>query len=68
MVHYGENALVLSIRPEDGEKATTILEKTWVRDGVCRWENPVYETVKFTQDPKAGKIHDRIYYFVISTV
>ncbi|KAI9117988.1 hypothetical protein K1719_011130 [Acacia pycnantha] len=61
------NALSLSIIPENVEKPTTRLEKTAVRDGVCRWENPVYETVKFIRDPKTGKIHDRMYYFVIST-
>ncbi|XP_028804790.1 myosin heavy chain, striated muscle [Neltuma alba] len=67
VLQSGVNALILSIIPEDVEKPTTRLEKTAVRDGVCRWENPVYETVKFTRDPKTGKIHERIYYFVIST-
>jgi len=39
-----------------------------MRENGCFWENPVYETVKFIQDPKTGKIQERIYHFSISTV
>lgn len=68
MLQTGVDALVLSIIPEDVGKPTTKLEKTTVRDGICRWEKPVYETVKFIQEPKIGKIYDKIYHFVVSTV
>ncbi|KAJ7952338.1 putative Myosin heavy chain-related protein [Quillaja saponaria] len=61
------DALTLSIIPGYVGKPTTRLEKTTVRDGSCRWENPIYETVKFIQDPKTGKINERIYYFAVST-
>ncbi|KAL2348056.1 hypothetical protein Fmac_002056 [Flemingia macrophylla] len=63
----GMDALVLSIVPGDIGKPTTKLEKATVRDGTCRWENPVYETVKFIQEPKTGKISDKIYHFLVST-
>ncbi|CAJ1927956.1 unnamed protein product [Sphenostylis stenocarpa] len=63
----GMDALVLSIVPGDIGKPTTKLEKATIRDGTCRWENPVYETVKFVQEPKTGKISDRIYHFLVST-
>ncbi|TKY70930.1 myosin heavy chain [Spatholobus suberectus] len=63
----GMDALVLSIVPGDIGKPTTRLEKATVRDGTCRWENPVYETVKFTQEPKTGKISHKIYHFLVST-
>ena len=43
-------------------------EKAAVRGGVCRWENPVYETVKFVREPKTGKFNERLYHFVVSTV
>ncbi|EOA19066.1 hypothetical protein CARUB_v10007731mg, partial [Capsella rubella] len=36
-------------------------------DGHCRWESPVYETVKFLQDVKTGKVNQRIYHFIVST-
>ncbi|KAG5070205.1 hypothetical protein AAZX31_01G203400 [Glycine max] len=63
----GMDALVLSIVPGDIGKPTTKLEKATVRDRTCRWENPVYETVKFIQEPKTGKINDKIYHFLVST-
>ncbi|KAK7406151.1 hypothetical protein VNO78_07771 [Psophocarpus tetragonolobus] len=63
----GMDALVLSIVPGDIGKPTTRLEKVTVRDGTCKWENPVYETVKFIQEPKTGKISDKIYHFLVST-
>ncbi|KAI4326977.1 hypothetical protein L6164_019486 [Bauhinia variegata] len=63
----GVDALVLSIVPGDVGKPTTRLEKATIRDGICRWENPAYETVKFIQDPKSGKISERIYHIVVST-
>jgi len=62
------DALVLSIVPGDIGKPTTKLEKATVRDGTCRWENPVYETVKFVQEAKTGKVSDRIYHFLVSMV
>ncbi|KAJ1411830.1 NT-type C2 domain [Sesbania bispinosa] len=67
MLQSGVDALVLSIVPGDIGKPTTRLEKATVRGGVCKWENPVYETVKFNQDPKTGKFSERIYHFVVST-
>ncbi|KAF7810260.1 intracellular protein transport protein USO1-like [Senna tora] len=67
VLQSGVDALMLSIIPEDVGKPTTRLEKATVLDGLCRWENPVYETVKFSMEPKTGKIHDRIYNFVVST-
>ncbi|KAI4315396.1 hypothetical protein L6164_028211 [Bauhinia variegata] len=67
VLQSGVDALVLSIIPGDVGKPTTRLEKATVRDGICRWESPVYETIKFIQDPKTGKISERIYHIVVST-
>ncbi|RDX88436.1 hypothetical protein CR513_29964, partial [Mucuna pruriens] len=67
MVQSGVDALVLSVVPGDIGKVTTRLEKAAVRGGVCRWENAVYETVKFVQEPKTGKFSERVYHFVVST-
>ncbi|XP_011080988.1 paramyosin [Sesamum indicum] len=63
----GEDALMISVVPADVGKPTVKSDKAAVRDGSCFWENPVYETVKFNRDPKLGKIHERIYYFVVGT-
>ncbi|KAL5098876.1 hypothetical protein RYX36_003203 [Vicia faba] len=67
VLQSGVDALVLSIIPGDIGRPTKRLEKATVRDGNCRWENPVFETVKYFQDPKTGKIADKIYRFLLST-
>lgn len=59
---------MISVVPADVGKPTVKSEKALVRDGSCFWENAVYETVKFSREPKSGKIHERIYYFVVGTV
>lgn len=61
-------ALMISVIPDDGGKPVKTLEKATVQDGNCRWENPLYETVKFVREPKTGKINERIYHFFLSTV
>lgn len=64
----GGDALMISLVPADFGKPTVRSEKAAIRDGSCYWENPVHETVKLFQDPKSGKIQEKMYYFVISTV
>lgn len=58
---------MVSVVPAENGKPTARLEKSTVRDNCCYWENQIYETVKLIQDPKTGKIQERIYYFLIST-
>lgn len=59
---------MVSVVPGDVGKPTVKLEKATIREGRCQWANPVYETVKFARDPKTGKINERIYHFMVSTV
>lgn len=59
---------MISVVPGDTGKPSVKSDKAAVQDGSCLWENPVHETVKFNRDPKSGKIHQRIYYFVVGTV
>ncbi|CAN7059368.1 hypothetical protein IGI04_015667 [Brassica rapa subsp. trilocularis] len=59
--------LTISLVPGDVGKPTGKTEKAVVLDGYCRWESPVYETVKFVQDVKTGKVNQRIYHFILST-
>ncbi|KAK4365351.1 hypothetical protein RND71_016709 [Anisodus tanguticus] len=58
---------MVSVVPTDVGKPTVRSEKATVRDGSCYWENAVFETVKFVREPKSGKIHERIYNFVVGT-
>lgn len=59
---------MVSVIPVDVGKPTVKLDKAVVRDGSCRWENSVLETVKFDPEPRTGKIKERLYNFVLSTV
>lgn len=64
----GENALMISVVPGDVGKPMVRSEKAIIENGCCRWQNPMYETVKFTRELKTGKISERIYNFILSTV
>ncbi|EPS66074.1 hypothetical protein M569_08704, partial [Genlisea aurea] len=61
----GDVALTISLVPADSGRPTSKSDVAAVSDGDCLWENPVYESVKFNRDPKSGKIHERIYHFVL---
>ncbi|KAL0408261.1 UNVERIFIED_CONTAM: hypothetical protein Sradi_1760500 [Sesamum radiatum] len=67
VTQIGGDGLMISVVPADTGRPTVKSDKAAVRNGSCLWENPVYETVKLNQDPKSGKIHERIYYFVVGT-
>ncbi|CAK7337281.1 unnamed protein product [Dovyalis caffra] len=60
-------ALIISLVPEDVGKTTFKLEKAAVQDGICSWDNPVYVTVKLIKEPKLGKLHEKIYHFIVSS-
>ncbi|KAL5551731.1 hypothetical protein UlMin_001907 [Ulmus minor] len=63
----GVDALIVSVIPGDIGKPTVKLDKAIVRDGSCRWENPILETIKFFREPRTGKISAKIYRFSVST-
>ncbi|CAD5316162.1 unnamed protein product [Arabidopsis thaliana] len=64
---FNTEGLILSLVPGDIGKPTARSEKAIVNDGHCRWEIPVYETVKFLKDVKTGKVNQRIYHLIVST-
>ncbi|KAF5774836.1 putative NT-type C2 domain-containing protein [Helianthus annuus] len=66
MALLGGDDLMISLVPDDVGKPTSRLEKAKVEDGSCYWEKPLYETVKFSQDPKTGKFHEKIYHFIVT--
>ncbi|KAM1024878.1 hypothetical protein ACFX15_037421 [Malus domestica] len=66
VTQLGVDALLVSVVPVDVGKPTVKSDKATVRDGNCRWENPVYETVKFVREPRTGKIKESFYNFVVS--
>nr|GEW84383.1 hypothetical protein [Tanacetum cinerariifolium] len=66
LAQLGGDSLMISIIPADVGKPTSRLDKAKVQDGTCYWEKSIYETVKFSQDPKTGRINEKIYYFVVA--
>lgn len=62
------DGLVISVVPGDTGKPSSKSDKAAVRDGSSVWESPLYETIKFSRDPKSGKIHPRMYHFILGTV
>ncbi|XP_010533684.1 PREDICTED: myosin-13 isoform X2 [Tarenaya hassleriana] len=60
--------LTLSLVPGDVGKPTSRLENAVVQEGFCRWESPIYETVKFVQEPKTGMVNQRVYHLTVSTM
>lgn len=62
----GWEAVTVTLVPVDVGKPSLRSEKIAVVNGECQWLNPIYETVKLTQDQKTGKISDKIYQFIVS--
>jgi len=62
----GWDAMMVSLVPVDVGKPSLRSEKTAIVDGASHWLNPIYETVKLTQDQKSGKISDKVYQFIVS--
>ncbi|KAL3619307.1 hypothetical protein CASFOL_036877 [Castilleja foliolosa] len=67
VTQVGGDGLMVSVVPSESGKPAVKSDKATVQDGCCKWEKPVYETVKFNQDLKTGKIHERIYCFIVGT-
>ncbi|KAK4797106.1 hypothetical protein SAY86_029432 [Trapa natans] len=61
-----KSALTISLMPDNAGKPTMKLQKAVVQDCTCAWENPVYETMKLIRDMKTGRIHEKIYHFIVS--
>lgn len=61
-----KSTLTISLVPDGVSKPTVKLEKAAVQDGICSWENPLYETVKLIRESKTGKVKEKIYHFIVS--
>ncbi|KAL1319349.1 hypothetical protein HN51_071639 [Arachis hypogaea] len=60
-------ALMIALVPDGAGKPTVKLEKVAIQGGSCLWDKPIFETVKFVRDTKSGKLHEKIYHFIVST-
>lgn len=57
----GWNNLFISLVPADSGKATGKTNKANVRNGSCKWSDPIYETTRLLQDSKTRQYEEKIY-------
>ncbi|KAA8522525.1 hypothetical protein F0562_013114 [Nyssa sinensis] len=62
----GWDKLFISFIPEDSGKATAKTTKANVRNGTCKWADPIYETTRLFQDSKSKQFDEKLYKFIVS--
>ncbi|XP_051139259.1 uncharacterized protein LOC127257040 [Andrographis paniculata] len=62
----GWDKLFISFIPADSGKATAKTTKANVRNGTCKWGDPIYETTRLLQDSKSKQYDEKLYKFVVS--
>lgn len=64
----GWDKLYISFIPADSGKATSKTTKANVRNGTCKWADPIYETTRLLQDIKTKQYDERLYKLVVTMV
>ncbi|KAK4803233.1 hypothetical protein SAY86_001436 [Trapa natans] len=62
----GWDKLFVTFIPADSGKATAKTTKANVRNGTCKWSDPIYETTRLLQDVRTKQFDEKLYKFVIS--
>lgn len=62
----GWNNLFISLVPADSGKATAKTSKANVRNGSCKWSDPIYETTRLLQDSKTKQYEEKIYKLLVA--
>lgn len=62
----GWDKLFISFIPTDSGKATGKTTKAYVRNGTCKWADPIYETTRLLQDAKNKQFDEKLYKLVVS--
>ncbi|XP_062025679.1 uncharacterized protein LOC133741997 [Rosa rugosa] len=62
----GWDKLFISFIPADSGKATAKTTKANVRNGTCKWADPIYETTRLLQDTKTKKFDEKLYKLVVT--
>ncbi|KAG5034639.1 hypothetical protein JHK87_009549 [Glycine soja] len=62
----GWDKLFISFIPADSGKATSKTTKANVRNGTCKWADPIYETTRLLQDIKTRQYEEKFYKFVVA--
>lgn len=64
----GWDKLFITFIPADSGKATAKTTKANVRNGTCKWADPIYETTRLLQDLRTKQFDEKLYKFVVSMV
>lgn len=64
----GWDKLFVSLIPVETGKATAKTTKASVRNGSCKWSDPIYETTRLLQDAKTKKFDEKLFKLVVSMV
>ncbi|EEF48446.1 ATP binding protein, putative [Ricinus communis] len=62
----GWDKLFISFIPADSGKVTSKTTKASVRNGTCKWADPIYETTRLLQDIKTKQYDEKLYKLVIA--
>lgn len=62
----GWDKLFVSFIPTDSGKATAKTTKANVRNGTCKWADPIYETTRLLQDAKNKQFDEKLYKLVVA--
>lgn len=64
----GWEKLFISFIPTETGKATAKTSKANVRNGSCKWADPIYETTRLLLDSKTKQYDDKLYKVVVGMV
>lgn len=62
----GWDKLFISFVPSESGKTSAKTSKANVRNGTCKWADPIYETTRLIQDTKTKKYDEKLYKLVVS--
>ncbi|KAB1205441.1 hypothetical protein CJ030_MR7G010618 [Morella rubra] len=62
----GWDKLFISFIPADAVKTTAKTTKANVRNGTCKWADPIYETTRLLQDIKTKQYDEKLYKLVVA--
>ncbi|KAL3844755.1 hypothetical protein ACJIZ3_002158 [Penstemon smallii] len=62
----GWDKLFISFISADSGKTTAKTTKANVRNGTCKWADPIYETTRLLQDSKSKQYEEKLYKIVVS--
>lgn len=64
----GWDKLFVSFIPADAGKVTAKTNKANVRNGNCKWPDPIYETTRLLQDSRTKNYDEKLYKLVVAMV